>query len=251
MFNNYKHYKIDLTSESDIFSGKPYDFAVNFSPPIEVGKKGAEVALSNLNIWNSLKNISVSLGNNQIRYNNGSVWKIVTLQEGTYSIEALNLAIQSGISGNGDTANNIVLVPNYSTLKVDLLILNSYQLDLSFGTINVLLGWDSVIVNASASGQNDANVNLGITNWNISTNILSPDSSYSNGSSSSSLFSFSPNMPAGSLISISPTNLLYLPIGTTVISRINIRITDQLNRTLTQLSDNENTSFTLVLRTMA
>ena len=245
----FKHYKIDLTSESDNISGKPYDFSVNFSPPLEVGQN-AEVALSSVNIWNSLKNISASLGNNQVRYNNGSVWKTITLSEGTYSIEALNLAIQTGISAFGDTAANILCVPNYTTLKVDIFILNSYILDLSFGTLYVLLGWNAVQVSASGVGTNDANVNLGITNWVIATNIISPDSSYSNGSSSCSLFSFTPTVPAGSLISINPSNLLYLPIATSTISRIAIRITDQLDRTLTQLSSTENTSFTLVLRTV-
>lgn len=245
----YKQYKLDFSSEGSVYGGKPYDFSIDVNPSINVGQD-AEICLANVSVWNSLKNISVKLGNNVVRYSpdNGVSFKLITLQEGSYSIPALSTAIQSGISGYGDIPTNIVLLPNYNTLKVDIICINNYQLDLSFGNLYVLLGWSNVLVSSSGSGTLDANVNLGVQSWNVYCNLVAPETSYSNGSSSSSIFSFSPNVGSGELINITPQNLIFLPIASPNIGRVQIRLTDQIGRTLDNLSDNEATSIVFIVR---
>jgi hypothetical protein len=239
-----KHYKIDLNSQN---SSTPWNFSNIFTPPIILGPN-AEVALTSVRVWNSLKNISVSLNNNIFRYWNGSVWRLLSINEGTYSIEALNIAIKNGITGFSDTPDNITLIPNYTTLKVDITILGGYQIDFSYNDLYYLLGWPKALVSISGSGTLPANITLGITSWVVNANIVSPDSSYNNGVSSNSLYNFSPNVPAGSLIDLTPNNLLYLPLGTTTLSQINISLTDQLGNPLNQLSIYEPTNYTLVVR---
>ena len=241
-----KHFKLDLNSESDA-QGKPWDFSCIFTPPIQVSSN-AEVALSSARIWNSLKNISSTLNNNVFRYWNGSLWRLLNIAEGTYSIEALNTAIQSGISAFGDTATNIVLSPNYASLKVDITLVGGYQIDFSYNDLYYLVGFPKAILTVSSSGSSPVNITLGVTSWIVSSNIVSPESSFSNGISSSSLYNFSPNQPAGSLLNLTPNNLLYLPLASTTISRVNITLTDQSGNRLSQLSALEPTSFTLVIR---
>jgi hypothetical protein len=241
-----KHYKIDLNSENN---GTPYDFTNIFSPPLNLGLN-PEVALSSLRIWNSLRNISLLSNNNALKYFNGTIWRILDIPDGTYSIEALNSVIQAGLSANGDLSTNINIIGNYQTLKVEIYLNGGYQVDLTYNKLYELLGYTPIVVSAVFSqGEFPANVNLGVNSWVINTNIIAGDSSYNNGASSSSLYSFSPNVPAGSLIDLNPSNLLYLPLASSNISRLNIRITDQLGNLLTNLGVGEQTSFTLVIRT--
>ncbi len=223
--------KLDIISTG---LGKSSNFTVRYSPPIILDQqKRYEVALISLAHWNELPNISPTIfgtGNNTFKYYDGSSFSAaITIPTGIYSIEELNTEINRLISLDGGTANNILLIPNYSTLKVDIELKNNYQLDLTTSQLYKTLGWTSQIVSTQGlnGGINLADISNGVTNYVVHCSIVSASESLSNGEQSDSLYSYVPNVSPGSLIEIIPFNLYHIGTNTNTINSINIRLTDQ------------------------
>jgi len=205
--------------DSSKVSEEGEDFSINFNNLELDNKYNYEVALVRSSIWYSYYNISSDFANNTLRYNNGSVWKNVTFDEGIYSVGDINTFLQNTMKANGDsTVSNgvdvfsITLTPNFTTLKVDVTISNSYQLDFTTSLLRELLGFTSIIVSSSQSGANPADITRGINSLVIKNSLVTE--SYDNGASSDILYSFVPNVSPGSLINIEPVTLIYLPINT-------------------------------------
>ena len=241
-----KTYKLDLVST--MTNGNSYNFATYFNPPINFAGE-TEVALYSLSMWNSLKNISANQGNQTLKFSiDGTTFITTSIPEGTYSIEQLNLAVQSLIVSNGGVANKIILTPNYSTLKVDITVIAPYKLDLTVGNLRNMLGYNSLVLSAgSYSGTDLADVSNGVVSYSVSSNIVSSESSFLNGVGSDSIYNFVPNAGSGELISIIPNNLLWCKMNSKSINRLNIILTDQQGRQLVDLS-NEAVRITLVIR---
>jgi hypothetical protein len=200
-------------------------------------------------MFNSNPNISATLGNQTLRYSkdSGSTYTTITIPQGSYSIDALNTTINSLISSSGGIANNIIITGNYSTLKIDITITSTYRLDLSVGNLYKLLGWNASIFSVSGSGTSLADLTNGIVSYSINSNIVSGSGSYLSGSQSQSLYSFVPNVTPGSLIDIIPNNLLFVPVNTKTIGKLNVNISDQAGNMLVDLSI-EPIRYTLVIR---
>ena len=239
-------YKLDLVST--LASGSSSNFTTSFSPSL-LFSGDCEVALYSISMWNSLKNISDNLGNRTLKFSiDGTTFLTTQIPSGTYSIEQLNLAVQSLIVSNGGVANKIVLTPNYSTLKTDITIVAPYKLDLTVGNLRNLIGFDSLVLSAGLNiATNLTDISNGVVSYSIDSNIVSSESSFLNGSGSNSLFVFVPNAGPGELIQIQPNNLLWVKMSSKSISRLNILLTDQDGRQLVDLS-NEAVRITLVIR---
>ena len=237
-----------LTLNSDKRNyGFSYDFTTYFQPNLQFDTD-CEIALHSLQMWNSLPNISVSRNNNTFRFYNGASWSSnLTIPTGNYSIDDLNLAIQTLITSNGGIGTNVVISPNYNTLKSDILLKNSYRLDLSIGTLNIVLGWAQAIVSVSGSGTELVDISNDITSYQIHCSIVDGSTSISNGSSSDVIYSFSPDKPSGNLLNKEIINLIYVKCNSYYISSMRIYITDQKQNLLTDLS-NENISITMVIK---
>lgn len=231
-----KVYKLDLVST--LASGTSSNFTTSFSPSLLFSGE-CDVALYSISMWNSLKNISDNLGNRTVKFSiDGTNFITTQLQAGIYSIEQLNLAIQSLIVANGGLSNKIVLTPNYSTLKTDITIVAPYKLDLTVGNLRNLIGYDSLVLSAGSHvATNLTDISNGVVSYSVNSNIVSSESSFLNGAGSNSLFVFVPNVSAGELIQIQPNNLLWVKMSSKSISRLNIMLTDQDGRQLVDLSD--------------
>jgi hypothetical protein len=237
-----------LTLNSDNRSnGFSYDFTTSFQPNLRFDDD-CLIAVHSLQMWNSLPNISVSRNNNTFRFYNGATWSSnITIPTGNYSIDDLNIAIQTLITTNGGVGSNIVITPNYNTLKSDILLKNSYRLDLSIGTLYLVLGWAQAIVSVSGSGNELVDISNNITSYQIHCSLVDSSTSISNGSSSDVIYSFSPDKPAGNLLSKEIINLIYIKCNSNYISSMRIYITDQKSNLLTDLS-NENISITMIIK---
>ena len=94
-----KTYKLDLVST--LASGNSYNFTTTFQPSL-LFQGDCDVALYSLSMWNSLKNISANQGNQTLKFSiDGTTFITTSIPAGNYSIEQLNLAIQSLIVSNG------------------------------------------------------------------------------------------------------------------------------------------------------
>lgn len=217
------------------------DFTINFDRGINVSDGQYELALIRANLWYSWANISAAKGNNTIRYYSTygiAGWRpLITFPDGQYTIDDINAYLQSQMLANNDYITNpsgvkeypIIISPNYSTLKTDITVLPTFQLDLTVSTLYLLLGWTSQIVTLSGSGVNLANINDSINSIVIHSSLIA--SSYKNGVNADYLWTFVPNTPPGSNIDVEVKNLIYLPIYEPAqITRIRMYITDQLGR---------------------
>lgn len=237
-------------------SGSPTtnDITINFNSPISVRDGNYEIALIKTNLWYSFYNIAASFGNNTLKYTNATAQtRTVTFEDGNYTLIQINDTLHYYMQQNGDysvvngvNVYNINIVPDYSTLKVDIEISGGYSLDLTVSTLNQLLGWNQGVYNATGTGSAVANINRGVNSILIRCSIV--NSTYQNGSISDILYSFVPNVPPGSNIEVTQKpELIYLPINQTDFVRsIRIYMTDQLGRPINL--NNEPTTHLLYLR---
>ena len=217
-------------SESD-------DISVNFPQPIQLTsdddmKTQFGIALLKAQVWYSWANISATIGNNVIRYshNSGTNWNSITIPDGTYSITQLETYIHSVMKDNshynsGDNTYYVNFVPNYATFKLRIELSNNYQLDLTQSTIYTLLGHANTTLTSTTTGAGNVDITAGVNSIDIRCNLVK--NSYNNGSFSDTIQSFSPNVPAGSLINISESNPVFLPLNQKNISTLRVRLTSQ------------------------
>src|SRR6476469_2181352 len=92
------------------------DFTFNLLPPIHLNEDTQyEAALLSINLYNSILNITDE--NNKFKYSadNRQTWKIITLNRGSYEIQAINDEIQRVMIING--AYNVENREFYITLS--------------------------------------------------------------------------------------------------------------------------------------
>lgn len=209
------------------------DFSVVFSPNLMLSDGKWELALVKAFMWYSFYNVDTQYNNTTARYspNGGVTWKAINIIPGQYSIEQLNERIQNIILSNGDVSSNISILADFSTLKIQIVVLGGYQLDLTVSDLNLLLGFDKIIVTSTQLGSNVANINNDINAIKISCDILT--SSYDNTANSNVLWVDSPNSGPGTQIIFESKKLIYIPvIQQRSIANVKITFTDQLNRKL-------------------
>lgn len=224
---------------SSLTNQSSQDFTVYFASPLNVRKGIHEIALVRANLWYSYYNISSAMGNNIIAYtNNSSQTRTVTFPDGNYTLTAINTYLESVMLANGDYTLTsgiytyyISILPDYTTLKVQITLSNTYTIDLTRSTFNTLLGWNQAVYNFTGSqeGTSSANINNNINSLLIHCDIVG--SSYQNNILSDVLYTFVPNVPPGSNISVeaSPA-LIYLPLRIPdLIQKIRMYLTDQQN----------------------
>lgn len=241
-----------LTLDS-ISSGQPsHDFTISFNPALRLDGP-YELALLKANLWYSWYNVSAAMGNNLFQYDPGTGYKDIVIPDGQYSINQLNDYIHSVMKANGDSTVSgsgvdvfdVSIVPNYSTLKVDLALSGGYKVTFANTLLYLLLGFNPVEYTASSSGVDVANINNNINTLLIHCDAIS--SSYENNTSSNVLVSFVPNSGPGTNIEVSPLHLVYLPVVYgQQIDRIRIYLTDNLNRPV--VLNSEPTTYQLILR---
>jgi hypothetical protein len=91
---------------------------------------------------------------------------------------------------SGLNTYSINILPNYSTLKVDISLTNSFTIDFTQSQFSLLLGWNQAVCNFSGiqSGQSQANINNNVNSLLIHCDIVSQ--SYINSDTSDVLYSF-------------------------------------------------------------
>ena len=217
------------------YNTSPEIYTYRFPNPINLPDYDCEIALVNLETWNSFANVTSS--NNQFRYSTdgGNTWKLITIETGAYQLESINDEIQRLMSVNGDwdSAGNayyITISANTSTLKSVIDITHAdYKIDFTIpNSLRLILGFDSVIL---SKGRNISDSIVNIIDFNsIFVNCDCINDSYVNGISSPVIYSFGPKVPPGYRIAESPVNLVYLPINRKTLNEFSVWITDQAGR---------------------
>lgn len=229
----------NLFLDSSKAIGQPsHDFTIKFNNAIPLDGK-YEVAMIGLNMWYSNFNVSAALGNNVFRYstNAGVSWNNITLPNGNYGVQDINKEVQRqlALAGHWDTVNQVhylALVPNTSTLRVRLDILNpTYQVDFTNLGLRELLGFNSAIYTATIESPNLVDITRGINSFYLRTNLIT--GSYDNSALSDVIYSFVPRVRSGANIFVEPTQLIYFPANVfSHITDARVYLTDQLGRAI-------------------
>lgn len=221
-------------SETILLNGKSNVLESVFSPPIFLDpKKVHYVGLVEFVAFNSIPNIDHT--NQILRYiqrqkvddpdkeDEKEEVKDIILPRGAYEIQAINEFLQSKLG-----AENIELKANNSTLRCS--IKSAFDIDFSHpGSIGPLLGFSPKIFPAGQQFESEYPVKImTVQSIRVECNVAS--GSYVNGSLSHTIFAFSPNVPPGYKMSLSPRTIIYNRINTHVIDRLRISIVDQDGR---------------------
>jgi len=212
-----------LTSQLLVSSNKT-DFDTKFSPPLELDKeKYYEIALVNLETYYSFPNIE----NNIFDYYNGKERKQFEIPTGSYEIESLNDYIQRQIGILGDDKEAIEISPNLNTLKTMISVKRNYKVFFTNKkSLRKLLGFRNNRTIESGYHESDHIINiLSVNTILIHLDIIT--GSTVNGSPTSVIYAFFPNVSPGYKIVERPHNLTYLPVVVKTIKSLNVRITDQ------------------------
>ena len=190
--------QLTFSSSQGNQSANAVDFTSKITPPIELDPTASyEMALVNMTVPNTWFNISAAIGNNVIRYYNGSVWRAnIVIPDGQYGVDSLSDLLQANMKLNGDyTAAdpdiyNITIYGDNNSLKVvvDIAPGSGYKLDLSLSTINKLLGFNSQVIDTTTTAPNPADLSNGITSFILHSDLIT--STYINGSAGDVLYVF-------------------------------------------------------------
>ena len=220
------------TSFQIIISNDKSNFNTRFNPKLELDRdKVYEIALVNLETYYSFPNIDET--NNLLVYSpdNGNSWVKIKIPEGSYEIDDINNTIKHEMKKRGhyDSINEdyyINISANSYTLKSILILEKDYQVDFNHqNSISKVLGFTGVkYTEGFHESENVVNI-LRINSILVNIDIIS--SSYVNGTTKSTIYSFFPKVSPGYKIIESPVNLVYLPITLDTIDSLNVTITDQ------------------------
>jgi hypothetical protein len=216
------------------------NFTINFEALQLDHHNDYHVALVSYNIPYSWYNISAAQSNNQFRYSRdaGVSFRTVTIPDGNYGIEDLNLEIDDLIVADGGATGKILFYADYNSLRVDLEITDAnYQVDFLDANSNnprLIMGFNSLIYTTVGveRAQNAANVTNNIDSVSVNTNIIDSASVLLNNRQSNSLFHITDYASGpGSYLTGRPTHPIYLPVNVAGnIHNINISIRDQSDR---------------------
>ena len=222
-------------SQTLLLSCNTTDFTTNLSPSIPLeNNKRYEAALISIDLYNSIPNITQA--NNKFVYSidNGTNWKTITLDTGSYQLQAINDEIQRQMIINDDYNKEsnefyISITANISELKSIVNISNtSYKVDFTVkDSVGSILGFDTIISHGYNKSQKIVNI-TSINSVLVNVDIIS--GSYVNGNQSPAIYSFSPNsVPPGYFISEHPNPPIYYPLNRSYINSIKVWLTDQNN----------------------
>lgn len=192
----------------------------NFDPPIYLDENSQYVmGLLNFETYNSIPNISKNTGN--IFQLTGR--QPIEIPDGSYEINDISEYIQTKL--NPANKEYLLLKGSNSTLKT--LIKSSHEIDFTAkNSIGSLLGFEHKKYSSNVWHMSEKLTQImKINSILIHCNLT--QGSFKNGKPSHVIHQFFPTVPPGFKIVECPTPVIYLPINTSKITEITIKILDQ------------------------
>lgn len=258
-----------ISCTSDKNSGGNFTTAMNPTLRLRTDKN-YEIALMSSTICRGWPTISESLQNNKLQYRTSAVasWVDVTIPEGNYTVDLLNNYIKSvmktaghysagvdtAVAATNDDIYFINIGANIATGRVKITLSYNYQLRLAptiLGVtykLNEVLGFvtTTLATNADFFGENVPDVNRGVNQVQIRSDLVATNGAYVNGVPANVLYSFTPNAAPYGFMTITPATFVFLPLSNEYIDKINFRVTDQSGNELT--TGGESSTITIALR---
>ena len=194
---------------------------------LRIGKN--VIALSDLSIYYTWKNIKSSYNNNKFKISE-SIWNDeFELPDGSYSISDIQDYFEYILKKHGEDIDkpSVQIYVNKIENRVTFKIKNRYIVELLTPDTMKLLGSTENKINKDKNGENVPHLEITevvLVHCNILNNDYQQDSRV--------LYTFVPNKPFGSLLEISPTNHIFLKTFNSEYDKITISFTDQNSQPL-------------------
>lgn len=226
-----------------------HDFTLHIPEGIQLHENWS-VALVSAQLWYSYVNISQAKGNNIFTYiDDTSTSYDIVVNDGMYNISDINdLLYAFQVDNEHDTAGvvPVSIEPNYNTSNVDITIAqaSNFVVDLSTSLMYSLFGFSAAQaatpLDETTTGESIADISGGRSKILICTSLLEgSDSMWDNTTKGTALYSFSPDTPPGSLMTIEPSERIYLHMDNqSRIARIRMYILDNQGNVVDMRGEN-------------
>ena len=187
------------------------------------------VALSNLSIYYTWKNIKSSYNNNKLKISAPTWSEEFELPDGSYSVSDIQGYFGYILKKHSESVDNpsIRIYVNKIENRITFKIKNGYYLELLTPEIMKLLGSAENKINKDKKGENVAHleiVEVVLVHCNLGNNDYQQNSRI--------LYTFVSNKTFGSLLEISPPNHVFLKTFNSEFKEIRIWFTDQTSKPL-------------------
>lgn len=196
----------------------------NYFPPIELNQHYV-CGLISLDTYNSIPNVDIE--NN--RFHIGE--HIIEIPIGSYEINDISELLANEYENKeklnkSEKVGNLIINPNYNTLQTEIISDKDIIYFNKERTIGTLLGFSSKILQPNIKHISDKAIDITkINNICVQCNII--NGSYINNESAHTLHQFSLVVSPGYKITETPQNVIYLPVNTTQINSITLKVVDQ------------------------
>ena len=213
-------------------------FVYNFTDKLNFKNPNKNIALANLSIYYTWKNVKSDYNNNKFKIS-APTWKdTFDVPDGSYSIAALQNYFEYIIKKHGtiDDVSPVLIYVNEINNRIVFKIKSGYKLELLSKETMKLLGSSTDTIDGDKNSElvpKLESVDLVLVHCNLVNNSYQQASKV--------LFTFIPNKKYGQLIIVSPETLIMLKTVNTEFSFVEIWFTDQDNKPL-EIEDSVNIS---------
>ena len=210
-------------------TNEPYRLKHNLIDKLNLKNSNKNMALANLSIYYTWKNIKLIYKNNKFKISAPTWNETFDLPDGSYNIPATQNYLEYVIKKHETIADTapILVYSNKRKNRIVFKIKTGYKLELLSKETMKLLGSTSNTIDADKNSENVPrleNVEVVLVHCNLVSNSCQQASRV--------LFTCVPNKQYGQLISISSYSLNFLKTMNTEFSEIEIWFTDQNNNAL-------------------
>ena len=215
-------------------TSEPHKFRVNLTSKLNLKNPNKSIALANLSIYCTCKNIKSEYNNNKFKISAPTWNETFDLPDGSYSIPDIQDYFGFIIKKHETLTENlpIKIYPNTIKNRIIFKIKSGYKLELLTPETMNLLGSTKKVVDQSKNGENVPKLES-VDVVLVHSNLVKNDYQLT----SKVLFSFVPDKQFGQLINIAPLSLTMMNTVNTEFSLIEVWFTDQFSKAL-EIEDN-------------
>lgn len=199
------------------FSANESTLVADYFPPIELAGQ-YECGLISLFTYNSIPNVNED--NNLFHVGDTTI----DLPTGSYEVDDIASYIDNELQKQKSSIR-VKIIPNTNTLKTEIKATHPIHFDKE-RTIGRLLGFSSRTLKPDITHHSDLPVNINkVNSIRVECNIII--GTYLNNIPVHTIHEFAPNVLPGYKINEIPKNIIYLPVNTSNIRSVVIKLVDQ------------------------
>ena len=215
-------------------TSEPHKFRVNLTSKLNLKNPNKSIALANLSIYCTCKNIKSEYNNNKFKISAPTWNETFDLPDGSYSIPDIQDYFGFIIKKHETLTENlpIKIYPNTIKNRIIFKIKSGYKLELLTPETMNLLGSTKKVVDQSKNGENVPKLES-VDVVLVHSNLVKNDYQLT----SKVLFSFVPDKQFGQVRNIAPHSLTMMNTVNTEFSFVEVWFTDQFSKAL-EIEDN-------------